>query len=130
MTEKATRTTLTLYDKVQILDRLESGEKQSLISKEYGIGQSTVSTILKRKQDIRYKHAMSRSKTAKQFKQSKVDELLLVWINLKQSLGHKIADKEIKAKALELEKTHRTSTSNSFKVKTKIAGVLYIHVLN
>lgn len=50
--KKATRKSISLETKMQVIRRLDSGERQSQISSELNLATSTIRTILKNKEKI------------------------------------------------------------------------------
>ena len=53
MADKKQRTTLSISDKIKIIDRVKEGEKKETIMKETGIALRTLQRILKSEDEIR-----------------------------------------------------------------------------
>lgn len=111
---KVKRTTLTLQEKVDILDKLEGGAFQWHVVEQYKIAQATVSGIIKNGKDIRAKFALSGSSTSKKHYQSKLDQALITWISFKRQRGHPVSAAEVCAKALSLNE--KLGGDSGFKV--------------
>lgn len=113
-----TRTTLTLQQKVDILDKLEGGALQWQVVEQYKIAQATVSGIIKNGKEIRTKFALSGSSNSKKVYQSKLGEALITWISFKRQRGHPVSAAEVQAKALSVNE--KLGGDSGFKVEINI----------
>lgn len=96
------RKRLSLSDKLQILQRLDSGERQVDVAKEYGIAPSTLSTIVKQKSKLQGETSMSGTRKrlcTGYFKE--VDDAVAVWLRDLRSQNIPVSGPMIQGKAKE-----------------------------
>lgn len=86
------RKTLTIGEKCAIIHRLENGETNLKLAKEYGVGHSTISMIYKNKVKIRasYNENVLKRKRIRKSTQNKVEQALLDWYNVQKIQGTRI----------------------------------------
>ncbi|XP_028656937.1 tigger transposable element-derived protein 1-like [Erpetoichthys calabaricus] len=115
----------TIELKKEIIAKYERGMRVSDIAREYGMSKSTISTILKKKEQVKEAN-VSKGMTiiTKQRPQiiDEVEKLLLVYINEKQLEGASISEAFISEKALQIyedlkKKTPQTSALSDFVFK-------------
>lgn len=75
------RKNLDFATKLEIIQRVERGEKKSSVAEAYGIPRSTLSTLLKNKEDIRVKAAEKRQGTCRARAPAfeKIEKALYTW---------------------------------------------------
>ena len=92
----------TIEFKKELLTKYESGMRVSVLAKEFGMAKSTISTILKNKDQLKASEvAKGSSVLSKQRPQvlEEVEKLLLIFINEKQLSGDSLSEDAICAKA-------------------------------
>lgn len=101
-----TRKTLTLSQKLEILRDLENGASNSAICKSYNLSKSTVSTILKNKDNIRSARCsnISKLKRIRKSQRPDVDQALLKWFSIQRSQNMPLTGSILQTKAEELAK--------------------------
>lgn len=81
---KQKHTTLTLVEKLEILNKIENGDKLENLDNEFGVGHATIYDIRKNSEKIRYffknnKSLKSMSKTLKTDEFPEVEDALYLW---------------------------------------------------
>ena len=92
----------TIEFKKELITKYESGMRVSVLAKEFGMAKSTISTILKNKDQLKASEvAKGSSVLSKQRPQvlEEVEKLLLIFINEKQLSGDSLSEDAICAKA-------------------------------
>ncbi|KAF2361995.1 DDE superfamily endonuclease domain [Trinorchestia longiramus] len=141
---KRKKEAMTVEIKKEIIDKHENGVRVTELSNIYGRPTSTISTILKKKEEIKKLDVAKGVTVTSQYRPKlleDVEKLLLVWINEKQLKGNSVSETLIcaKAKMLYLDllrKTPGTSAEceeafkashgwfENFKKRTGIHGVV------
>ncbi|CAI6374147.1 unnamed protein product [Macrosiphum euphorbiae] len=83
------RRQFTLDEKIGIIGRLENGEKNSVISKEFGTCSSTISTIWKNKDKLKnmFQTTPLNAKRLRTAQHKDLEEAALVWFKQQRSLN-------------------------------------------
>ncbi|XP_066944206.1 uncharacterized protein [Macrobrachium rosenbergii] len=108
--EKQTRTTLTLEEKVKVIDAFLDGKSQRQIAHLYGIGKTQVSGIIKRREEILtiYRDSLLRGEKLTMKRQRKseyalLNQHLIQWYrHMTVVAGVKITTGMLRAKALQI----------------------------
>ena len=108
--EKQTRTTLTLEEKVKVIEAFLDGKSQRQIAHMYGIGKTQVSGIIKRREEILaiYRDSLLRGEKLTMKRQRKseyagLNEHLIQWYrHMTVVAGVKITTGMLRAKALQI----------------------------
>ncbi|XP_041968768.1 tigger transposable element-derived protein 4-like [Aricia agestis] len=89
MTSQRRRKAFTVEEKEAIISRLEKGESNSRIAKEFGVSHSTISTIFKNKKLIKKSYNLNvlKSKRLRKSSYEKVDQALFQWIKIRKNKG-------------------------------------------
>lgn len=97
---------LSLKDKMQILKKLENGEKQCQLSKEYGIGSSTITRWKQNKKQMQraLRNNMNNSsrRTIRESCHPKMESALYTWCVQLQNMGAPVTGIMLRLKACEL----------------------------
>ncbi|XP_046868023.1 tigger transposable element-derived protein 4-like [Drosophila willistoni] len=95
------RKSFSIEKKIMIIQRLESGESNASLSREFGMSHSTISTIKKNKNRIvrRLNSIFVKPKRGRAETDDEVDESLIQWYKLKQKQGVPVNDLEIQTMA-------------------------------
>jgi Trp operon repressor len=106
---KRKHVTLTIINKLKVIEQLESGVSGRKIAEKFGIGQQTVSDIKKQKESIKTfalkfdvasdKSSVSNRQTLKKPKEVLLEEAVLMWYSQQRSSGVGVRGVEIKATA-------------------------------
>ena len=99
------RKLINLDVKKEIISKRESGKSVGDLSAEYGMAKSTISTILKNKEEIKSAQVakgISRLSSSRCNVTEQMETLLLVWINEKQMAGDSVSEAIICEKAKQL----------------------------
>lgn len=108
MASKRKHTSVTLQDKLEVLNRLDNGESASKLAVEFGVGNSTITDWKKNRAKIEQFCISTTSKctesrqTAKTTPLEKLDNALFVWFSQEREKGVPISGPLIKEKALQL----------------------------
>lgn len=88
------RRQFTLAEKIAIIGRLENGEKNNVIAKEFGTSSSTVSTIWKSRNTLKNMFQTTRlqAKRLRTAQHKELEEAVLIWFR-KQRVGIELAYK-------------------------------------
>ena len=107
---KRTHKTLTIVDKMKILDKIGT-KSYTVLSEEYGVGRSTICDIKRKEAELReYNRNMKEmgmvrpAKVMKCGKDVELEKALFIWFMQKREDGIPISGSILKAKALELHK--------------------------
>ncbi|XP_065892463.1 tigger transposable element-derived protein 2-like [Dysidea avara] len=107
---KRTHKTLTIVDKMKILDKIGT-KSYTVLSEEYGVGRSTICDIKRKEAELReYNRNMKEmgmvrpAKVMKCGKDVELEKALFIWFKQKREDGIPISGSILKAKALELHK--------------------------
>ncbi|XP_045783380.1 jerky protein homolog-like isoform X1 [Maniola jurtina] len=109
MSGKRKHKTLPLKDKIEILNKLDSGETMCKLAKEYGVGRSTIHDLKKKKEKI-LDHAntmesgLEKRKTLKGGHCPKMENALYMWFMQESSKQIPVSGSILKAKAIEFYK--------------------------
>jgi len=105
MTEKQRR--LTILDRAQIIEKLEAGEKEINLAKEYGVTQMTISQTKKKKENIISskrtiieQHGSLSKKKMTGIEDSALDKRLYRWFFQMRSLGNPVSGLVLQEKAM------------------------------
>ena len=105
--KKRKRVVLSLAQKIRIIERLEEGEVADQLSKEYGVGASTISDMKKGKKKIRAfaeaqvsARSLVKRCTMKPCVDADLDKMLITWFKQQRSNGMPISGPLIQAKAI------------------------------
>lgn len=103
---------LTIESKVEILNRLDKGEKGSFIAKEYGVGDATVSNIKKDKKAILNfaskldsENGSKQRKIKRGAKDTLLEDAVYLWFTRRRRLGKPVSGPLICSKALYFNNT-------------------------
>ncbi|XP_038077397.1 tigger transposable element-derived protein 4-like [Patiria miniata] len=116
---KVKRKGLSLSTKMEIIKATEAGRKKGDIAREFGIVPSTLSTVLKNKQDIKAKFELSKFEPSRQrFRNATfedVEEALLRWFKGNRSKNLPISGPLLREKADQLAKLlgHNTFSASA-----------------
>lgn len=108
--QKRKRVSVTIQQKLDIIEKLEQGEKSKKIAAEYNIGSSTVHDIKKNKEKLlKFSSSMATSlvgidqrHTMKESPFAILHKAVLQWFNHERTLGHPISGPMIVQRAKEL----------------------------
>ncbi|GBN31364.1 Tigger transposable element-derived protein 4 [Araneus ventricosus] len=97
------RKTFSIEDKVQFIRKLQNGESQSAICKEFSLSKSTVATIWKNRDCIisTYEKNINRCKRLRKAEKENVEEALFKWFTLQRSRNLPVTGAILQAKANE-----------------------------
>lgn len=102
---------LSLKDKMVILEKLENGEKQCELSKEYGIGSSTITRWKYKKKQMQRAMQNNRNnstrRTVRESCHPKMERALYNWCNERQNGGEPVTGIKLRTRACELAKELR-----------------------
>ncbi|XP_063896995.1 tigger transposable element-derived protein 4-like [Helicoverpa armigera] len=125
------RKCFTIEEKSAILHRLEAGESNATLAKEFGVSHSTISTIKKNKDKIEplFNANVLKCKRIRTSTHEQVDKALLQWFKLQRDRGIPINGPLLQEKAnffarqLDIQNfTCSMSWINRFKVRHNIVG--------
>ncbi|GBL99633.1 hypothetical protein AVEN_68883-1 [Araneus ventricosus] len=87
MADVGKRKAFSVEDKVKLIRKLQNGESQSDICKEFSLSKSTVATIWKNRDSIisAYEKYISRCKRLRKVEKENVEDTLFKWFNLQRS---------------------------------------------
>lgn len=126
------RVSLTIEKKIEIIQRHEKGETQRNLSREYNVGRTTISDILKRKykffkfvsMNADKEENLKRRRTLRRTVHKVLEDNLLEWYNESRAQGFHVSGPMIAAKAQELHKelgyTDNFSASNGWLDRFKV----------
>ncbi|XP_060873641.1 tigger transposable element-derived protein 6-like [Metopolophium dirhodum] len=99
-----TRHQFTLDEKIGIIGRLENGEKNSVISKEFGTSSSTISTIWKNRDTLKtmFQTTSLKAKRLRTAQHKNLEEAVLVWFKQQRLLNVPLSDPILQAKTDQL----------------------------
>nr|XP_006114656.1 jerky protein-like [Pelodiscus sinensis]XP_006114657.1 jerky protein-like [Pelodiscus sinensis]XP_025036178.1 jerky protein-like [Pelodiscus sinensis] len=107
--QKRKRVVLTITQKLDLIRRLERGEKRSQLMQEFGVGSSTIYDIKARKADLlkfvsvaETSQALEQRRTLHKPKLEQLDSMLYEWLTLKRSEGASISGPMLIEKAKDL----------------------------
>ncbi|CRL04460.1 CLUMA_CG017543, isoform A [Clunio marinus] len=99
------RRTISIKDKLKVIEKAKCGESRANLMKEFNIGSSTLSAIIKYQKSIELKARENplclESKRMKPAKFQRVDEALMVWVRQMRTGKFRLTGRIIKQKALE-----------------------------
>jgi transposase len=111
---KRKHVTLTIINKLKVIEQLENGVSGKKIAQEFGISQQTVSDIKKQKESIKTfalkfdvgndKSSVSNRQTLKKPKEVLLEEAVLKWYSQQRSSGVDVRGDELRAAAEEFAK--------------------------
>lgn len=102
---KQKQTVLTIHDKLEIIRRIENGERQYRIAKEYGIARSTVSDIKNKRDKFHSFLSMNHSpaalarRTTRQPKDMVHEQAVYQWYLEQVNSGHAVSNAVLLAQA-------------------------------
>ena len=119
MSLKRKRVTLTVSQKLRIIDRLDSGETAAIIMSEFSIGRSTVSDIRKAKDKLREfalsQETTTQRKSMKACESDALDKALYTWFCQERERGTPLSGPMVKEKALHFHtKIYGDNPANPF----------------
>lgn len=92
----ASRKSLSLAQKVNILELIEKGATYKSIAAQFEVGKSTICGILKNSEDILIKHAsVTNPEKCCRFKVSRLDEVVLSWLTTMRQQGLSVTDMDL-----------------------------------
>lgn len=104
---KRKHVSLTIKNKVEILDRLEKGESGSSLAKVFGVGKATITDIKKKKNDILNFASKVDSEDGSKLRKSirsandkSLEDAVYLWFTQRRSLGEPVSGPLICEKAL------------------------------
>lgn len=106
-TARGRNCSLTLYDKLEIIKAVESGQhKRSFIARQYGISKSSISDVIKKKDKIveafEVSNVSPKRKRLRTSSYTDVEEAILLWLKQARSLNIPITGPAIQNKGREL----------------------------
>lgn len=103
MASTGKRKAFSIEEKIKFIRKLESGESQSTICKEFSLSKSTVATIWKNRESINsaYEKNKNGCKKLRKAERENVDDALLKWFTLQRSRNLPITGAILQAKANE-----------------------------
>ncbi|XP_050338066.1 tigger transposable element-derived protein 4-like [Bactrocera neohumeralis] len=125
------RKCFSIEEKATIIHRLEAGESNALLAKEFGVSHSTISTIKKNKSKIEplFNENVLKIKRVRVSSQDDVDKALLQWFKVQRNEGIPINGPILQEKANEFAKKFNisgfecsTSWISRFKVRHNIVA--------
>lgn len=95
------RKAFTIEEKGAIICRLENGESNSCLAKEFGVGHSTISMIFKNKNRIKqsFNSNVLKPKRLRKSRQENVDQALIQWFNNMRNKGIPVSGPMLQEKA-------------------------------
>ncbi|CAG5004772.1 unnamed protein product [Parnassius apollo] len=95
------RKAFTIEEKGAIICRLENGESDSCLAKEFGVGHSTISMIFKNKNCIKesFNSNVLKPKRLRKSRQENVDQALIQWFKNMRNKGIPISGPMLQEKA-------------------------------
>lgn len=101
MTSPKRRKCFSIEEKSAIIHRLESGDSNSSLAKEFGVSHSTISTIFKQKKKIEssFNENVLKPKRLRPCDQKEVDEALLKWFKVQRNRGIPVSGPILEVKA-------------------------------
>ena len=95
------RKSLSINKKLELINDLQRGDKNSTVCKKYGLSSSTVSTLWKNKESIQsaFEKNIGSSKKLKKCEKEDIDKALLIWFKAQREAGFPISGPILKAQA-------------------------------
>lgn len=95
------RKAFTIEEKGAIICRLENGESNSCLAKEFGVGHSTISMIFKNKNRIKqsFNSNVLKPKRLRKSRQENVDQALIQWFKNMRNKGIPVSGPMLQEKA-------------------------------
>lgn len=95
--------------KMEILNRLDNGEKQAELAREYNLGRSTVYDIKQKRSQIlsfaeQIKSRIVKRKNLTIGRNSMLESALYAWYISEEDKGESLSDRDVRSKALELNR--------------------------
>ncbi|KAH8393399.1 hypothetical protein KR215_008710, partial [Drosophila sulfurigaster] len=119
--------------KMEIIQRLEAGERNVTLAKEYGVCHTTIATINKNKEKIKtlFNNNFLKTKRVRASTQDQVDKALLQWFIMQRSQGITLSGPQLQEKANFFAKQFQIEHFNCsaswisrFKVRHNIGGTV------
>ncbi|XP_062127463.1 tigger transposable element-derived protein 4-like [Drosophila sulfurigaster albostrigata] len=119
--------------KMEIIQRLEAGERNVTLAKEYGVCHTTIATINKNKEKIKtlFNNNFLKTKRVRASTQDQVDKALLQWYIMQRSQGITLSGPQLQEKANFFAKQFQIEHFNCsaswisrFKVRHNIGGTI------
>lgn len=101
MTSQRRRKAFTIEEKGAVICRLENGESNSSLAKEFGVGHSTISMIFKNKNQIKesFNSNALKPKRLRKSRQENVEQALIEWFKITRNKGIPVSGSMLQEKA-------------------------------
>lgn len=118
------RTFLSYENKLQMIDQVEEGVSQKDVAARFQVNRSTVSQILKNREEILSNAALANQ--AQRVSKLPLDGVLLAWLKERGSQGLRVTGPEVCAKAREI--SQRINGNDNFKVSTFVIKSEHVQI--